>query len=681
MRKPIWILGLSLLVFNIIQAAEHNPLLPQPQKVKYGDSRLELEGLKIGFAAAPSPEDRFAAKQLAHILTSVSGFEVDLTESLAIPVSIIFERTGAVDPLPVPGEKAGRESREAYKILIGAESVRISSKSSAGLFYAVQTIRQLVEGTGKEAVLPEVEIEDWPVLAFRGFMMDMSHTQLPRMDEIKRHLDFLSSWKANQYYFYSEASIELEGYPLLMADARFTKNQVREIIEYGRERHIDVVPNLELYGHTHDLLRLEHYSDMGVIPHGGEFRPDDPGVEPLIADWVKQISSLFPSPFLHIGFDETWLIKKEAEKMGMDAEDLYLKMLTQAVNMTENYGKRVLCYADMLQKFPVIIPRIPEQTIAIAWHYFPKEESAYEPLMKPFQNEGIEMFIQPASLNWGDVVPRFAVGFTNMNLLVKMGRKYGATGFINSGWTDDTQTLMRQSFPDMAFGSAAAWQDPAVDEDLFFESYTKILYPEEMAASVESAHRSMMKAHAIIVKAVGISSDLALFDNPFKERHLERISEYREDLSEGRLEAEKAQIELMKAMKFGIDSTTLATIFYGAKALDYIALKYMYAGEINDFWEELMENPDDDQLRSWFRMEMSFKYHTRTSDMLDAISVLKDLFRDAWLNEYTPFRLGIGLGKYDLELQNWLTLQKKMESRVWNFSRENPLPPLHPYFD
>ena len=79
----------------------------------------------------------------------------------------------------------------------GAE---ISAHSSAGLYYAVQTVRQLVEDGAGEKFLAEVEIHDWPSVAYRGFMMDTSHGPLPTEDEIKRRIDFLARWKANQYY-------------------------------------------------------------------------------------------------------------------------------------------------------------------------------------------------------------------------------------------------------------------------------------------------------------------------------------------------------------------------------------------------------------------------------------------------------------------------------------------------
>ena len=65
-------------------------------------------------------------------------------------------------------------------------------------------------------------------------------------------------------------------------NARFTRQQIREIVAYARERHVDVVPAVEMYGHLHDLFRIEKYSDLADFPHGGEFNPNSPQVQALI---------------------------------------------------------------------------------------------------------------------------------------------------------------------------------------------------------------------------------------------------------------------------------------------------------------------------------------------------------------------------------------------------------------
>jgi hexosaminidase len=675
-----YLINFCLLFLTLSAAAvNHNPILPKPQKISYGDSKLVLADISIGFKQTPSDEDLFAARELAAILSMISGTTVDIIESATSDPSILFERTGEVDALPMPGEAAGPDSREAYRISIKGEKIKINAKSSAGLFYAVQTLRQMVEGSGENAGLPECEVEDWPSMAYRGFMMDMSHTQLPLISEIKKQIDFLARWKSNQYLFYSEASIELEGYPLLMANARFTRAEVQEIIDYARIRHIDVIPNMELYGHLHDLFRLEHYADMAVIPHGGEFSPNDPRVEPLLRDWITQVADLFPSPFFHIGFDETWLIKKEAEKLNLPAETLYLKMLRRTTDLVEKEGKIPLVWADMLQKFPSIIPEVSRKTIAVPWHYWPKEEKEYDRLLAPFADESIPMIVQSALINWNWVYPVFEISFKNTDLLLKVGRQYKAIGFINSGWTDDTQTIMRMSWPDLAYGSAASWQSGPVDREKFFHDYTRTQYPEDLAILVEKALRSLTEAESLIRQAVG-NTDPALFANPFTKRSLEKIGKSGDDLRKGRLVSEVAQIQLREALKYNMDTITLYAMLTGAKSLDYLALKYIYAGEIADLWSQLEEAEDKDEMRRWMHMEVSFKYHTRTSDMLDAVIELKEMYEKAWRNEYNDFRLGVGLGKYDLEFQYWLKMQRRMDEIRSYYQAGEKLPDLESLF-
>jgi hexosaminidase len=640
-------------------ATDHKPLLPYPQIIHYGKTELPLKNLVIRFASHPDTEDRFAAQELIRLLSKITGSAFKIEDVINNNSSILFDRTGSVDPLPIAGEKPGPGSRESYKIKITSGNVKITAKSSAGLFYAVQTLSQLVEGSGDKAVFPEVEIEDWPSLAYRGFMMDMSHAQLPKIEEIKHQIEFLSRWKANQYFFYSEASIELEGFPLLMANARYSREQVREVIEFAKARHIDVVPNMELYGHLHDLFRLEHYSDLSVIPHGGEFKPNDPRVKPIIESWVKQIAELFPSQFFHIGFDETWLIEQEAKKVNIAPEELYIKMLKQTTDIVEQQGKHPLVWADMLQKFPSIIPRVSKNTIAVPWHYFPLQEKEYDKLLSPFANANIDMVVQSASVNWAWLVPEYDISFKNTDLLIKAGKKYGAIGFINSGWTDDTQTLMRLGFPDMAYGSIAAWQSQQIDRDNFFTDYAKVQYSPDLATKVAKAFNSLMKAESLIGNALG-TTDAALWANPFNPENLKQVENSRENLHNGRLAAEDAQIVIREALTFNTDTISLFAMLVGAKMLDQLSLKYLYALEISELVKQAMENPDKEKSLGTIGNEVTFKYHTRTSDMLDGIIEIKNIFQKAWLDEYTSFRLGVALGKYDQEFQFWLRVQRRL---------------------
>jgi hypothetical protein len=116
-------------------------------------------------------------------------------------MTIVLDRVGATDqPLALPGDLPGPHSKEAYDLSVTEHGVRIHAQSSAGIFYGIQTLRQLIEGSGSDAVLPQVEIHDWPSVELRGTMVHISHRPLPTEKEIERELDFLARWKENQYY-------------------------------------------------------------------------------------------------------------------------------------------------------------------------------------------------------------------------------------------------------------------------------------------------------------------------------------------------------------------------------------------------------------------------------------------------------------------------------------------------
>ena len=218
--NPVKLLVISLGVAAslITDSAAHSPLLPRPQQVQYENGTLPLRGLSIRFAAPTTTEDRFAAEQLASRLSAIGQTHIPIRKGKGSGRAIVLNRTAAGGALPGDNESTGPDSREAYSVQITPKGAEIRAASSAGLFYGVQTLVQMVEGAGPQAVLPTATVRDWPALAYRGFMMDLSHGQLLRVSEIERQLDLLARFKANQYYFYSEASIEFEGYEVVNPD-------------------------------------------------------------------------------------------------------------------------------------------------------------------------------------------------------------------------------------------------------------------------------------------------------------------------------------------------------------------------------------------------------------------------------------------------------------------------------
>lgn len=672
------ILILSLfLALPVGWAAEHNSLLPRPQEISYGAGRLALRDLTIRFSTTPGADDRFAAQELSSALSAAAHSPVSVVDSAAPGRAIVLTRTGSAPALPASDERGGPESREAYTLKVTPQGGEVRAKSSAGLFYAVQTLRQLVEVSGGQAVLPEVEIQDWPSLAYRGFMMDTSHGPLPTEDEIKRQIDFLSRWKANQYYFYSEASIEVRGYPLVNPGARYSQEQIKRIIAYARQRHVDVVPCMEFFGHMHDVFRVERYSDMASLRYGGEFNPRDPRVGAFLEDWVGQMAELFPSPWFHIGFDEPWALELFGSRTtGVPPGELFIEHLKNVAAIVRKHGKRMMFWADMasgariFSHYPELISQLPPGAIAVPWHY--RVEKDYTRIVEPLEKAGLPMVVAPAVWDWNEVAPSFETSFGNISGLLAAGRRHKAIGLLNTGWTDDGQVLYRMSRPGMAYGAVAPWQAGPVDRSAFFPDYARQMYPPAAADEVAAALEALTKAQETFATALGGQTMHRFWDDPFAPARLKRLQARESELRQARLSAEEAQEHLQRALDLNGDPATLSSLLLGARMLDYLGMKNLYAIEIAGYFRRLGPNPQRNLVNLLLRIQTGSQNHGLIQDLLDSITELRELYRQAWQSEYRSYRLGTALGRWDAEYEYW----RRMQGKFQNLNAGEPVPPL-----
>ena len=667
-----------MLVAPAAQAAAHNPLLPHPQSVRYSAGSLPVNGLAIRFGSKPSIEDMFTAQQLSSRLSAIGQTLVPVQEVTAAGPAIVLIRTGEVAALPLADERSGPESRESYVLKIVPDGAEIRAVSSAGLFYGMQTLLQMVEGMGSLAVLPGAEIRDWPALAYRGFMMDLGHGQLLRVPEIERQIDHLARFKANQYYFYSEATIELDGYSLVNPNGRYTREEIRHIIDYGRQRHVDVVPCLELYGHLHDLFRVEQFSDLSLPRYGGEFDPRNPRVLQVLDDWVEQTAKLFPSPWYHVGFDEPWALDKIGVTEGKDPFRIYIDVLRHVAQQAQKHNKRLMFWADMLSgarifsKHPELIAELPKGTIAVPWVYDDRPD--FVPYLEPLAKMNIPTVSAPGVWNWNEIFPDYHKTFKNINGLLGTGKKYNTLGILNTGWTDSAQTIYRMSLPGLAMSGVAGWQADPIDAATYFDEYCRQMYPAAVAAEVAPALEELSSAEQIFTKALSGPTIHQLWMDPLEPSRLELLEANREDLRKARLLAESAQVRLQRALRMQGDPITLRSLLLGARIFDYLGMKNLYATEWADYFRKLKNNPDPELVSFYLRTQIAAQDHGMLADLMDLITELREQYREAWLEESTSYRLGTALARWDAECEYWRSMQARIPQIVRGYKRGDPFP-------
>jgi len=152
--------------------------------------------------------------------------------------------------------------QQAYRLRIDSSGVEITGNSDQGLYYGVQTFLQLVKRDPSGSLLiPEIEIQDWPSLQLRILHWDTKHHH-DRIETLKRYLDWAARFKVNGISFELEDKFEYPSNPIIGAPGAFTTEQLQEIVDYGLERFIQVIPNVQAPAHMAYVLKHSQFAHL-----------------------------------------------------------------------------------------------------------------------------------------------------------------------------------------------------------------------------------------------------------------------------------------------------------------------------------------------------------------------------------------------------------------------------------
>ncbi|MDR3711475.1 MAG: glycoside hydrolase family 20 zincin-like fold domain-containing protein [Puia sp.] len=667
--------------FLSVQAQQHPTLLPAPCQIQYGRGSLPLSKLSLSIPSGLPADVSFALRELERLIRSRTDIPVRTTVS---GNDATFQYTVSKKGMELPDatmtDAGNANTRETYRIDIDGRKIRVAAATGAGLYYAVQTLGQLIEGTGREASLPAVHIVDSPALAYRGVMMDFAHGSLLTVAEIKRQIDFLATWKANQYYFYNEVSITLDGYPTLNDGAAYSKDEIRSIIAYARERHMDLIPFVAFYGHLHELIRNEQYASLAIGKYGHELDPRNAAVDTLLKNWIGQYTRLFNSPFIHVGFDETWETNRIAHDVdsSIHSEDLWLRQLNFVQQELKKHGKTVLAWTDMNSFYPDILSKFPKEVIPVIWEYAPDTAALYH-YLNPVLKENRSFFIQPAVSGWGHVYPASDYTYDNIDICLQAGMEHRTLGFITSVWTDAVEPFIRPSWPFMAYGCIGAWQGYSPERASFPGNYTAIAYPA-VAGEMQQALSCLAKAGDFLGRCLGKNTGnmpggtlVESWLNPFSSYYLKIAKEHIQDLRSVRRLSEEAEGHLIEARAklsaspltgFGPvgrtdDSALINSLLVSARLINYSATRLVWARTICERWNESMLGKKKNDFVFY---DISYTCHGLLVDLMNETGELKEAYGKAWLTESKPYRLNTILGRFDVEYGLWQKLALKIQT-------------------
>lgn len=268
-------------------------IIPAPKQVTAGAGAFALRDARVVLADGKSADDQFAAQDFIGDLKTAAGASLSIASAGRHDILI-----GRIDSLPVAqalkrmnATAPAALGEEGYVIVSDANQVIVAGNTTAGTFYGLQTLKQLVRGDGPSASVPAVKIVDWPTMRWRGLSDDISRGPVPTADYIKRQIRTLAFFKMNMHSFYMEHTFSASSHPLIGPEGgSLTPAEIKDLVAYARNYHVELIPEQQTFGHLHKALRLEKYAELAEIPLGDVLSPQQPGSYKLIEDWYKELS-------------------------------------------------------------------------------------------------------------------------------------------------------------------------------------------------------------------------------------------------------------------------------------------------------------------------------------------------------------------------------------------------------
>ena len=359
---------------------------------------------------------------------------------------------------------------EGYHIEILTSGIRLSASDTHGLLYGAQTLRQIAEQYPDE--LPHLVIIDSPDLPVRGFMLDCSRTRVPTQTELLALVRALGRLRVNQLQLYIEHTFAFPGHEDAWKDASpLTPAEIRELDDACAAIGIELVPNLNTFGHMERWLRHPRYRAMAECPEGwihpltgqfkefpGTLRPDQASVDfagALLDGYLPN----FRSRQVNIGGDEPWELGQGFSKQAVAERGkhrVYLDHLKKLCALGRDRGRTVQFWGDILLEDLALAQDAPADAVPVVWGY-----DAGHPFKEQcgrLRELGRAYLVAPGTSAWQSFTGRLDNALTNQAEAVGAAVRHEARGILLTTWGDNGH---HQPWPTswlpMAAGLAQAW--------------------------------------------------------------------------------------------------------------------------------------------------------------------------------------------------------------------------------
>jgi hexosaminidase len=417
LKSLLFLAAVIFLAFSCGQKQETVPMdqhhiIPIPVAVVPAEGNFTLSGKTVLALQSDPAQVQLIGEYLKSSLADLTGLDLAIVQGDQDNAIVLALDASASD------------QEEGYRLAITDKKVLITAPQPAGLFYGIQSLKQLIPshggnipGVNNQFALPQGSIDDHPEYAYRGMMLDVAR-HFFSVEDVKKLIDQIAVYKINHLHLHLSDDqgwrIEIKSWPLLTTigganevgggnGGYYTQDDYTEIVRYAQSRFITIVPEIDMPGHTNSALNAYGILNPGItVPEATAVPVDrkalgveeeDPDATPyhtgievgfstldtdspitykFIDDVIREISELTPGPYFHIGGDESHVTAMED----------YIPFIEKAQEIVTKYGKKTLGWDEVAHA--QLLPTSVAQ-------YWAKAENAIMAI-----EQGAQVLISPA---------------------------------------------------------------------------------------------------------------------------------------------------------------------------------------------------------------------------------------------------------------------------------------------
>ena len=434
-------------------------LLPMPQEVKLGESGFRCSPTtRLALGPEASEAQSFAANELAEALRELGlAAQVVKTKKPDRKRDIVLEVS--------PGSTG---KAQGYRIETSAREARAVAEDDAGLFYAAQTLRQLIKRDARNVVLTGAAITDWPAFAIRGFQYDIARGQTVNVEFCKQIIRECARVKMNAIMFYLEDDYKFVKYPFLGRPDRFDKAKAQTLSAYAKERHIQLIPQYESLGHASSMLKHEEMAKLREAGGSWVFCTSEPETWRFFDTAYGELAEAFSnSRYIHVGGDEfesgfakCARCKAKAAKDGVGG--LYAEHMSKLNDLVKKHGRRMLFWPSHGGPTPELSymslkyqDKMPKDAVPTEWIYH--GPSSY-PQIEQYQQAGYAgVWCCPAVVGYSSLYPDYTTTFRGIRGFFRAGHERKCRGALTTTWEFMHGALFHNAWYGLIYTAECAW--------------------------------------------------------------------------------------------------------------------------------------------------------------------------------------------------------------------------------